>query len=248
MTDKNQHLPSLTPERDQVKAFHATRTDTKSRKVPPSAGSGDGSNFSTIMVFILLLLLGIGGWWFDMQNTTLKTQISSAEARIQELEDMLSATGEEMGESTVVIKARLTDLTEKTEELWTQMDKLWASAWRRNQVEIKDLQTQQSQQSKTIGSLSSQNKSTSDAIKSIANKQTETDFNLGILNEQIQATQNISGELDSLKQKVSQLETSGMGKEQQQIEIAGSIADLERQLNDIKNRLDAMTSSSPAVL
>ncbi len=244
MTDKNQPLPSLAPERDQVRAYKTTRTESKARKSSSGNSSGGGSTFSTIMIFILIVLLGVGGWWFDMQTKTLQSQIASAEARIQELEGLLSATGEEMGESTVVIKARLTDLTEKTEELWKQMDKLWASAWRKNQAEIKDLQTQQSQQSKTISSLSTQNKSTTDAIQSISNKQTETDFNLGILSEQMQATKNIAGQLDTLKQKISELETSGMGKDQQQIEIAGNIADLQRQVNLIKQRLDSMAATT----
>ena len=244
MTDKNQPLPSLAPERDQVRAYKTTRTDTKTRKTPSGNSSGGGGSFSTIMIFILIVVLGVGGWWFDMQTKTLQSQVASAEARIQELEDLLSATGEEMGESTVVMKARLTDLTEKTEELWTQMDKLWASAWRRNQADIQELKTQQSQQSKTIGDLSAQGKTTSESIKSLTTKQTETDFNLGILSEQMQAAKNIGGQIDELKQKISALETSGMGKEQQQIEIAGNLAELQRQLNALKQRVDAMANST----
>ena len=248
MSNKNQPLPSLAPERDQVEAFHTTRGEPRTRKQrPASGGSGGGSNFSNIMVFVLLALLGVGGWWFDMQHKTFQAQISSAESRIQELENLLSATGEEMGESTVVIKARLTDLSEKTEELWKQMDKLWASAWRRNQAEIKDLQTQQAQQSKTIGSLSAQGKSTSDTIKSLATKQTETDFNLGILGEQINSAKAISDELNKLKSQVSALETSGMGKEQQQIEIAGNIAELERRLNNALERLAKLENPGTVV-
>lgn len=247
MTNKNQPLPSLAPERDQVEAFHTTRGEPRARKQRPSSGGGGGSNFSNIMIFVLLALLGVGAWWFDMQNKTFQVQISSAESRIQELENLLSATGEEMGESTVVIKARLTELSERTDELWKQMDKLWASAWRRNQAEIKDLQTQQSQQSKTISTLSTQGKSTSDALKSLANKQTETDFNLGIISEQMSAAKSISDELESIKSKVSALETSGMGKEQQQIEIAGNIAELERRLNDALSRLAKLEKPASVV-
>jgi len=247
VTNKNQPLPSLAPERDQVEAFHTTRGEPRTRKQRPSSGRGGGSTFSNIMVFVLLSVMGVGAWWFDMQNKTFEAKISSAEARIQELEDMLSATGEEMGESTVVIKARLTDLTERTEELWTQMDKLWASAWRRNQADIKELGTQITQQSKSISGLSAQDKTTSDTIKSLANKQTETDFNLGILTEQMADAKSISAELNKLKSQVSALETSGMGKEQQQIQIAGNIAELERQLNSALQRLAELEKSTPAV-
>ena len=62
-----------------------------------------------------------------------------AEQRILQLENKLSATGEEIGESTVALQVKVTELTNKTNELWEQMDKLWASAWRRNQQEIADL-------------------------------------------------------------------------------------------------------------
>ena len=147
MSDKQQPLPSLAPERDQVAAYRSSRNEPKGRAPAPSGGGG--SAFTTVLLILILVALGLGGWWFDMQNKTTQAQLSAAEARIQELEDKLSATGEEMGESSVVIKARLTDLTERTDELWKQMDKLWASAWRRNQADIKAIQTQQSQQSKT---------------------------------------------------------------------------------------------------
>lgn len=240
MTNKNQPLPSLTPERDQVEAFHTDRK-TKARKpAPQPSGGGGGSTFATVMIFLLIIALGVGGWWFDMQNKTMQAQIIAAEARIQELETKLSATGEEMGESAVVLRTKLTDLTERTEELWKQMDKLWASAWRRNQADIKAVQTQLSQQSKTIGNLSKQNKTTSDTIKSVANKQTETDFNLGILSEQLEAARNLSSDLEAIKSRLSQLETGTINKDQQQIELAGNVAEVERQLNQIISRLSRL--------
>ena len=116
MSDKQQPLPSLAPERDQVAAYRSTRNDTKGRT--PAPASGGSSAFTTVLLFIIIIALGLGGWWFDMQNKTLQAQLKGAEARIQELEDQLSATGEEMGESSVVIKARLTELSERTDELW----------------------------------------------------------------------------------------------------------------------------------
>jgi chromosome segregation ATPase len=240
VSDKQQPLPSLAPERDQVAAYRSSRSDSKGRAPAPSGGGG--SAFTTILLFIVFIAIGLGGWWFDMQNKTFKAQIASAEARIQELENRLSATGEELGESSVVIKTRLSELAERTDELWKQMDKLWASAWRRNQAEIKDLETQLSQQSKTISSLSTAQKNSSESIKSVANKQTETDFNLGILSEQIEAAKNLSSDLDSIKQRISKLETSGINKDQTQIELAGNVAQIERQLNQIRNDLNRLQS------
>lgn len=231
-------MPSLAPERDQIEARKTINTEPKARVTPPSGGAG--SSVPTVVLILLILALGALGWWFDMQDKEFKAQLAAAEARIHDLEQQLSATGEEMGESAVVIKARLKDLGEKSEELWAQMDKLWASAWRRNQAEIKELEKGQANQAKSTTKVASDLKLQSDTVKGLANKQTELEFNLGILSEQMDVAKRLSSELDDIKSKLSAIETSGLNKDQQQIELAANVANLERQLNQLKNRLAAI--------
>lgn len=237
MTNRNQPLPSLAPERDQVEAFKTTRNDSKPRPKPPSGG---GSTVTTVMMYVLLVLILAGGWWFDLQNKTLQAKLDSADARIASLEEQLSATGEEMGESSVVIKARLKSLTEKSEQLWEQMDKLWASAWRKNQAEIKTVQANLAKQSKSLNTLSAQQKTASSTIKAVANKQTETDFNLGIISEQMDAAKQLDSEIARLKASISSVESKSLDKDRTQIELASNLSRLEQKVNGLIARLQTL--------
>lgn len=94
------------------------------------------SSGSTVFANVVAIgALGLAGYLFYIQQQTSFLLENSSE-RIQILENRLSTTGEEIGNSTVELQVRVGELTEKTETLWEQMDKLWASAWRRNQQEI----------------------------------------------------------------------------------------------------------------
>ncbi len=134
----DRELPSLTPDVDQVEAFKSKHT---SKDKTPSAGvevKPRSSGLTIVLLLILLTCVGGGGWWLDQKDRINLELIEASEQRIRELENQLSATGEEMGESAGAMRARLSTLTEKTEELWKQMDKLWSSAWRKNQQDIKN--------------------------------------------------------------------------------------------------------------
>ena len=242
MTDKQQSFPSLAPERDQVEAYKTNRPDTKSRGKPPS--SSGGSLFLNIMIYVLLIIILAGGWWFDLQNKNLQAKLDSADSRIVKLEQQLSATGEELGESAVVIKARLQKLGERSEELWGQMDKLWASAWRRNQTEIKELSSQMDKQQKSIGDIKKRETSTQGAIKSLTDKQTQVDFNLGIVTEQIEGSKNLEAELQKLKEELTSIQSKAITGDQNQIELASTVSRLERQIADIQQAINLQPPSN----
>jgi chromosome segregation ATPase len=108
---------------------------------PAHTGGGVGKG-----LFALVLILALGaaaacGYLFTQLQKN-NAILSENQGRLQLLENRLSATGEEMDNSTVALQVKVSELTEKTEELWEQMDRLWASAWRRNQEEIKELNSQ----------------------------------------------------------------------------------------------------------
>jgi chromosome segregation ATPase len=115
----------------------------KTSQTPKSAPTGAGVSKG---LFILVLLLALGAAaacaYLFTQLEKNNEIISENQSRLQLLENRLSATGEEMDNSTVALQVKVSELTEKTEELWEQMDRLWASAWRRNQEEIKELNSQ----------------------------------------------------------------------------------------------------------
>ena len=238
MSDKQQPLPSLAPERDQVEAYKTSRPETKPRGKAPS--SGNSSLFLNVMIYVLLILIMGGAWWFDLQNKNLQAKLDIADSRIQKLEEQLSATGEEMGESAVVIKARIKSLSERTDELWVQMDKLWASAWRRNQADIKKLSEQTDKQQKSISDIKKRETTTLSSIKSIKDKQTQADFNLGIMTEQMESAKNVQADIDKLKEEVTSIQSKAFTGDQNQIELASTVSRLEKEIADLQRRLNQL--------
>ena len=158
---RNDDFPTIRLDEDDRR----TRAATQSRPAPTSgqvAVKSSGGNGLWITLVALIASAGIGGCYYLFMLLQQQQQVAvQAEERIAMLERKLSATGEEIGESTVAIQVKVSELTEKTDELWSEMDKLWASAWRRNQKEITELADKVSaNQRATTSSLSDLTKST----------------------------------------------------------------------------------------
>lgn len=115
------------------------RVVPKTSQTPPPPVQVTSSNGLALFALLLGLAAAGGSGYLFWQNTTQTAMLKQAEVRIADLEDRLSATGEEMGNSTVALQVKVNELANRAEELWDQMDKLWASAWRRNQKDIKEL-------------------------------------------------------------------------------------------------------------
>lgn len=126
-------------------AAHTIKPEGKSStsSAPESGPAKTKRSGASILLVIIALLLALGsmGGCYYLYTLHQQQQVVAleTESRIAELERKLSATDEEMGESTVALQVKVNELAEKSKELWEQMDKLWASAWRRNQKEITDL-------------------------------------------------------------------------------------------------------------
>lgn len=92
----------------------------------------------TSLALMVLACLAMCAWIYYLQTSLSLNQQSllEAQARIENLQQRLSTTDENMSDSSLAMQLHIKELKEKTEQLWQQMDKLWASAWRRNQKEI----------------------------------------------------------------------------------------------------------------
>ena len=136
-TDPLDDMPRIRLEKDDVESFHRTRaqsTQKSSNKVGLTDESLNTSNSPSWFAFLFLLLIIVGAtsyWSFEQHKA-----FQQAQNRITDLESRLSATGEDMDQSAAALQIKVSELSLKTEDLWRQMDKLWASAWRRNQSEI----------------------------------------------------------------------------------------------------------------
>ena len=250
-------LPSIMPDLDQVKDFKQSQAPAN-HKAPAFDKSetvnqqpAKSSNAALWLCIVSIIGFSIGGYTLHQQNLKTQAKLFASEQRIQELEQALSATGEEMGESAGAIKAKLNAITERTDELWTQMDKLWASAWRRNQSEIKKLREQtaalensQSQQNKTQSNTTS-------SIKTLSDNQADMTLKLSLLQEQLNEAQSIKSQLTALSADIDKLKSQAQTRDSKQLEIGGSIAQLEmtqsalvEQLERLENKLTASASSA----
>lgn len=143
------NLPPLFLDKEDRESFARQRQGKGAQSGRTLASSvekkqvNQGSGGRSIAWFALLVALsGYGGSYFLHEQLTMRSnELQSATSRIEELERQLSITGEELGESSGTLQAQLAKLNGRADTLWTEMDKLWASAWRKNQTQIKKLQT-----------------------------------------------------------------------------------------------------------
>ncbi|MDU0354360.1 hypothetical protein RS130_10835 [Paraglaciecola aquimarina] len=148
-----------------------------------------------------------------------------AQDRITELENRLSATGEEMDQSTVALGVQVKELSAKTKELWDQMDKLWASAWRRNQADIKTLNT----------SLASVKNSNAVDIKSLQEVTSVNDTEIGLMKEQLGSQKSV---ITQMQDQLTQISAGDVEVEQQLANLREKLISTALANNSLTNRID----------
>jgi chromosome segregation ATPase len=249
-------MPSITPDRDQVEAFKNTRTNSATSPVinqelpktksaamtsPSSSNSSALSKLSTVFIYLLIGGAGYLGYQENIKTTALLT---SAEQRIAGLERQLSATGEEMGESAIEMKVRLETLGKTSDKLWLEMDKLWASAWRKNQSQIKGLQSKNKTLNKSLSSLSSAQQTkiatTLAAIKELNDKLIASEYSIDALKEQMKSSDKLTQQMKQLSLELSAIESSSQGRDQQQISLAGRVTKLSERNKQLSLKVKAL--------
>lgn len=226
-TPKNDDFPTIRLDDEDRRSYQQKKqTPSGNDKASPSAAAPQkaGGGFPFTATLALLVALGACGGGYYLYDLSLKQAATNAaaEARIAELESKLSATGEEMGESTVALQVKVTELSERTNELWEQMDKLWASAWRRNQKEISDL----------AAKVDSVQKNLQESINQVSRNTNSQQTKLASVEAQLTT---LSDELLALNVQIEQ----SMG-EQQRVAQAGK--NLQEQLTVIEQRNSALSA------
>tara|TARA_Y100000296_G_scaffold61831_1_gene71748 strand:- start:3440 stop:4234 length:795 start_codon:yes stop_codon:yes gene_type:complete len=226
-----------------VKNTAATSAGSANSSKPSVQSSGNGVWLSLVTI---VALAACGGCYYLF--TLLQQQQSiaeQAEKRIVQLENKLSATGEEIGESTVALQVKVTELSNKTNELWEQMDKLWASAWRRNQKEIADLGDRvgnvQTALSKDISASKADIESQSARIGSLKNQLTSLADELLAVNVQLEQA---TTDKNSAQQTVRNLSDKLSVLEQRNTTLSGRITSLENEIREIATKVVSRPSGS----
>ena len=228
-TEQFNDMPKILLEKDDVESFKRNRDKgqkgpSKSDKEEPELSKSSGSSPSWFAVlFLLVIIIGAASYWSNLQY---KSGLA-AEARIAELERRLSATGEEMGQSAVALQVKVADLSEKTKLLLGEMDKLWASAWRRNQSEIKGLSK----------SLNTQNANLSNKISSVNSDIKANETTVGLLQELVdsQATN-----VKQVTNALAEAETSNTELRQQFSSLREKLMSTALANNNLTSRLDEL--------
>ncbi|MEW6991511.1 hypothetical protein AADZ91_12575 [Colwelliaceae bacterium 6441] len=244
-------IPNITLDHDQVKAVSTSPSNTTNNVKSITGETQTQTKTSPINTFFtvtIYLALAGASWFFYQENHKLQNLIEHSEQRIQQLENQLSATGEEMGESTVALKVKLEAISEKTEKLWGEMDKLWASAWRKNQSEIKALRSANQKQDTLNNNQTQQLSQVNTAINTVNDKVTSAEFNITALAEQITAANDIQNKISQLTTQLTTLEAKSSGRDSQQMEIATRVNQLEMSITLLIERLEKIEKQpkSPA--
>ena len=242
-----ENIPSIVLDKDDVDSYRSTKSASQSASIShtpaPPQTKAKSSGFLVFASFLLYVLVAGASWWFYQQNIENKALLASSEARIADLENQLSATGEEMGESTIALKTKLEGIIKKTDTLWTEMDKLWASAWRKNQAEIKALYAQNENQA----NINEQNKlalnTSSSLIKEIQENHKISELNIVSLTENLNNVNQLREELQRLNNQYIALESKSSERDTSQLEVATNLNQLEMSVQVLMEKVERMQQS-----
>jgi len=244
-------MPKIRLEKDDLESFHRTRaqsTNKSSKKgnVPDEPTSKTNSPSWFAILFLLIIVVAVAVFWSVEQSKVLQ----QTQSRITELESRLSTTGEDMDQSAAALQVKVSKLSTKTEDLWAQMDKLWASAWRRNQTEIGAL-------NKTVMALKASSEKSS---RSLSSEAADNNTTIGIIKEQLENQANLLKQLNdnfsqvnnvdadfeqqlrSLREKLISTALGNNGLTDQIDELRRRVIAAEKKANQLENMLTGPTS------
>ncbi|MCX2983220.1 hypothetical protein EYC98_20350 [Halieaceae bacterium IMCC14734] len=156
--DSIDDIPSIIPQRDEG----AIGTTTRGRTA--SSSSGGAGLWARLLITLSLVVAAVACAWAWQLQTALERSDEVQlryETRIADLEDRLSDTDEGMSQSA-------TAMAVKIKELYSEVDKLWASAWRRNKAKIAALDKSTASHGSTLASLQKTDKDYSAQLQTLA--------------------------------------------------------------------------------
>ncbi|MEM0952899.1 MAG: hypothetical protein AAGI24_02060 [Pseudomonadota bacterium] len=154
-------IPSMTPARDEV-ASRQARGSTRGKRAV-SQESGGAGLLARLFICISLVVAAVAcAWAWQLQQSLDKSTrvLTQYEMRIADLEARLSDTDEGLNESSAAMSVKI-------KELYSEVDKLWASAWRRNKAKIADLEKSRDSLNSKVATLEKTDASYSGQLKTL---------------------------------------------------------------------------------
>ena len=154
-------IPSMTPARDEV-ASRQARSNGRNKRTATS-GTGGAGFLARLFICISLVVAAVAcAWAWQLQQSLdgSAALLANYETRIADLEARLSDTDEGLNESSAAMAVKI-------KELYSEVDKLWASAWRRNKAKIADLEKARDGLTSRVATLEKTDAAYSGQLKSL---------------------------------------------------------------------------------
>lgn len=137
--DKISDIPRIVPQRDDDAVYRRQRPEAgeSRKKAKPAKVAGEtsaGGPWRFIAALGVLIGLGAGAaaGFLYQQTQQLQGALAQSNQRIADLEGRLSTTDDSVNQSSAAMQVKI-------KELASEVDKLWASAWRKNSARLDEL-------------------------------------------------------------------------------------------------------------
>lgn len=168
--DDIDHIPSITATRDgpPQRARSGARSNKpvgKGRSPDRPSSSGGGSSLlGRLSITVALVVAAVAcawAWQLQQELQSSAEVMAQYEQRIANLEDRLSDTDEGLSQNTATMAVKI-------KELYSEVDKLWASAWRKNKAKIEALEKQSASNTKKVASTAKSLAADAALLKSVS--------------------------------------------------------------------------------
>ncbi len=166
MTDDESlnHIPPIVPARDEVVARRQNPPKKSGDKTAPPVRASGAGLWARLFIVVSLVVAAVAcawAWQLQQQLVVAQENLLNYGERIADLEDRLSDTDEGVNQSSAAMAVKI-------KELYSEVDKLWASAWRRNKARIEALEKSASGHSSQLATLGRTDKTYSVQLQSLA--------------------------------------------------------------------------------
>jgi chromosome segregation ATPase len=241
-------IPPIVPAKEEIATRQRPRSAPprgKNGSARPAGGGGTGL-LARLFIVVALAAAGIAcGWAWQLQQEldVAESLLARYEERISDLEDRLSDTDQGMNQSAAALSVKI-------KELYSEVDKLWASAWRRNKAKIADLENSRDSLSGQVAALSETDKQYSAQLQALANDATKLREVTGDLDQLVSAAKSNQAMLERLGDDVSRA-TLDLARLQKRMDTSeewqASVDGFRKQVNQSLIRLQQNLGASSAV-
>ncbi len=242
--DPLDHIPPIVPARDEV----ASRKSRKKAggRVERRANAGGAGLWARLFITISLVVAAVAcAWAWQLQQELQRSALvqQEYEQRIADLEDRLSDTDEGMNQSSAAMAVKI-------KELYSEVDKLWASAWRRNKGKIADLEKASSAHGSQLATLGKTDQEYSAQLKQLGADLGKLSSVAGELERLVQSARANESQMEKLADDLNRLSLDmarlqkRVGTNEEWVEsINGFRKQVNRTLSQVQSQLSALQSA-----